>query len=98
MIGPDQDAHMTKSTRRRPRILGGGRAAALLFSLLSAAAGRSAAQTTYYVGATVIDGISETPIADATIVVADGKIQRIGSGRSGVPSGGTVVDLGGRYG
>ncbi|MDQ3949403.1 MAG: hypothetical protein M3282_03570, partial [Gemmatimonadota bacterium] len=47
--------------------------------------------------ATVIDGVAAEPLRDATVVVRDGKIERIVAGRVDVPSGATVLDLKGRW-
>jgi imidazolonepropionase-like amidohydrolase len=47
--------------------------------------------------ATVIDGVGSAPVRDATVVVRDGKIERIATGRTDAPSGATVLDLKGRW-
>jgi imidazolonepropionase-like amidohydrolase len=47
--------------------------------------------------ATVIDGMASAPVRDATVVVRDGKIERIATGRIDVPNGATVLDLKGRW-
>jgi imidazolonepropionase-like amidohydrolase len=47
--------------------------------------------------ATVIDGVASAPVRDATVVVRDGKIERIATGRIDVPNGATVLDLKGRW-
>jgi imidazolonepropionase-like amidohydrolase len=47
--------------------------------------------------ANVIDGISDRPITDATVVIADGKIETIRSGSVDIPAGATVLDLKGRW-
>ena len=46
--------------------------------------------------ANVVDGVSATPIIDATIVIRNGRIESVRSGGA-VPSGATVIDLGGRW-
>jgi len=47
--------------------------------------------------ATVIDGVGSAPVRDATVVVRDGKIERIAPGRIDTPNGATVLDLKGRW-
>jgi imidazolonepropionase-like amidohydrolase len=47
--------------------------------------------------ATVIDGVAAAPVRDATVVVRDGRIERIVTGRIDVPNGATVLDLKGRW-
>jgi imidazolonepropionase-like amidohydrolase len=48
-------------------------------------------------GATVIDGVSSTPIENAVIVIADGTIQAIGSsGSVEVPPGAQIIDATGK--
>ena len=64
------------------------------FVLLFSSAGL-AQDVTAYTGATVIDGVSNTAVSNATIVVRGGKIVDIGN--VSTPAGATVVDLNGRY-
>ena len=52
-------------------------------------------ETLVFTGATVIDGTGAQPVLNATIVVVDGKIARIGTGA--VSQDGRRVDLDGRY-
>jgi imidazolonepropionase-like amidohydrolase len=47
--------------------------------------------------ATVIDGVASAPVRDATVVVRDGRIERIATGRIDLPNGATVLDLKGRW-
>jgi imidazolonepropionase-like amidohydrolase len=47
--------------------------------------------------ATVIDGVAAEPVRNATVVVRDGKIERIVAGRIDAPAGATVIDLKGRW-
>lgn len=47
--------------------------------------------------ATVIDGLAAEPLRDATVVIRDGKIERIVAGSISVPAGATVLDLKGRW-
>lgn len=51
---------------------------------------------TAFTGATVWDGTGAPPIADATILVADGRILSVSAGGE-APEGATTVDLSGRY-
>ncbi len=48
-------------------------------------------------GVTLIDGVGESPMENATIVVEGGKIRRIEPGPVQAPAGATVFDLQGRY-
>lgn len=47
--------------------------------------------------ATVIDGVAAEPLRDASVVIRDGKIERIVAGNVAVPAGATVLDLKGRW-
>ncbi|HYF24148.1 MAG TPA: hypothetical protein VD931_00270, partial [Baekduia sp.] len=47
--------------------------------------------------ANVIDGVSARPLADATIVIRDGRIVSVSATRGPVPAGARVVDLGGGW-
>ena len=47
--------------------------------------------------ANVIDGISAAPIKDATVLIRNGRIESIVSGKAGLPSGATILDLKGRW-
>ena len=53
--------------------------------------------TIVFTNATVIDGVASAPMRDATVVVRDGKIERIATGRIDAPNGATVLDLKGRW-
>jgi imidazolonepropionase-like amidohydrolase len=48
------------------------------------------------VHANVIDGVSEAPIRDATVVLAAGRIERVGRGAA-VPPGAAVIDVAGGW-
>ncbi len=49
-------------------------------------------------GATVIDGTGAAPVADATVVLADGRVRSVApSAREEIPQGATVIDAAGRY-
>jgi imidazolonepropionase-like amidohydrolase len=47
--------------------------------------------------ANVIDGVAGQPLRDATVIVRDGKIERVATGRVEPPAGARVIDLGGRW-
>src|SRR6185369_634986 len=49
-----------------------------------------------FTGATVIDGTGAAPMAGATIVVADGRIQAVGRNVA-VPAGAMRVDMSGKF-
>ncbi|WP_039989675.1 amidohydrolase family protein [Paraglaciecola arctica] len=56
------------------------------------------AQSTYYQGATVIDGTDNEPIKNATIIVTDGKISCVGSAKTCQISGQkNVINVEGQY-
>ena len=55
----------------------------------------ASAQTVAFTGATVWDGTGAPAIANATIVVQDGRVRSVG--RAAVPAGATVVDLAGHW-
>lgn len=60
--------------------------------------GQSAA-VTVLTHATVVDGVSATLVRDATIMIRDGRIESVRTAGAvpSVPSGATVIDLGGRF-
>jgi imidazolonepropionase-like amidohydrolase len=47
--------------------------------------------------ANLIDGISNKPLRDATVVLLDGKITSVSSGSGDLPAGATVLDLKGHW-
>ena len=47
--------------------------------------------------ANLIDGVSEGPIRDATVLIRNGRIESVVTGKSELPSGATVLDLKGRW-
>src|SRR6185503_11403602 len=47
--------------------------------------------------ANLIDGISNAPLRDATVIVRDDRIERVATGNVDVPAGATVLDLKGRW-
>ncbi len=64
---------------------------------VAAVAGVSGRQVTVYTGATVIDGVGDEPLRNATVVVVDGRIRHVGSGEVAVPADAARVDLSGRF-
>jgi imidazolonepropionase-like amidohydrolase len=59
---------------------------------------RLTAQTTAVTGGTLIDGTGRAPIADAVVVMQNGKITAIGAAKDvTVPAGATKVDARGKY-
>jgi len=76
------------------------RTLAFLLSLVAATGAQSPPSATPFVlsGATVYDGTAAPAIADAAVVVRDGKIAAVGPRREiEVPAGATVVDCTGRF-
>ncbi len=58
----------------------------------------SSSDAVAYVGATLIDGTGAAPIADAVLLVEDGRVSAVGSTESGqVPRGATEVDVSGKF-
>lgn len=69
------------------------------FTILLAVTGTAlplAAQETAFVGATVIDP-ARGAIPNATVVVADGVIRSVATGRPAIPGGARVIDVTGRF-
>ncbi|MCG8608832.1 amidohydrolase family protein [bacterium] len=96
---------MLASLFARPRRLGelhiANKATPLLlifgcFLCPAAVNGQSNGQALVLTNANVIDGVSPEPIPNATIIVADGKIQKIARDAE-APSGAKVIDLHGKY-
>lgn len=58
--------------------------------------GATFAQTLVLTHANVIDGVSAQPVRDATVVIRDGKIERIAAGGE-APAGAQVLDLKGKW-
>jgi len=73
--------------------LGGALASAWAFALPA----QGPPPTIVITNATVIDGVAAGPMRDATVIVRDGKIERIATGRVDGPAGATVLDLKGRW-
>lgn len=62
----------------------------------AAALGTAGAQTKAFTGGTLIDGTDRAPVANATIVVRDGKVVAAGSGVA-VPAGAERIALDGKF-
>lgn len=75
----------------------------LICSLISAIAsesGQSHAQARNVLvitHANLIDGFSAAPIRDATVIVRDGRIESVVTGKTELPPGATVMDLNGKW-
>jgi imidazolonepropionase-like amidohydrolase len=84
---------MTMGSIRVPRL------ALLLAATVLAAPARAQTQPGRLVlaHANLIDGLANSPIYDATIVVLEGKIERVTVGSFETPAGATVLDLRGRW-
>ena len=69
------------------------------FSVCALPAARSAQQPSAFViiHANVIDGVSDQPLRDATVIVRNGKIEDVRTGSVSLPEGATVIDLKGRW-
>ncbi|MEO8130186.1 MAG: amidohydrolase family protein [Bryobacteraceae bacterium] len=66
--------------------------------LLSIASPASPAGVKAFTGATVMDGTGKPAIANATILVRDGKVEAVGpSSKLKVPAGAEIVDVSGKY-
>ena len=58
---------------------------------------QSQASSLAIIHANLIDGISSTPIRDATLLIRDGRIESISTTKTEIPSGISVFDLKGRW-
>jgi imidazolonepropionase-like amidohydrolase len=47
--------------------------------------------------ANLIDGVSNAPISDATVLIRDGRIESVATGKPEIPPGASVLDLKGRW-
>jgi imidazolonepropionase-like amidohydrolase len=72
-------------------------ACSLLLALASTLAAQTPPRPLVVTNATVIDGVGAAPVRGATVLVRDGKIERVVAGRVDAPAGATVVDLKGRW-
>jgi imidazolonepropionase-like amidohydrolase len=78
------------------RLVSTVRTAALLAALLAPAS--TTAQTLAITGGTVIDGTGRPPMAEATVVIRDGRIAAVGpSQRTPVPAGMRTIDARGKF-
>ncbi|MEK6320189.1 MAG: amidohydrolase family protein [Acidobacteriota bacterium] len=71
-----------------------------LITTLSSASRRAQTEPkSYFVitHANVIDGVSPAPLNDATVIVRDGRIEKVATGRVELPVGATVIDLKGKW-
>jgi imidazolonepropionase-like amidohydrolase len=87
---------------RGRRAAGGGRRRSSLVGVLSLAlatglTAQAPPRPIVITNATVIDGVAAEPLRSTTVVVRDGKIERIATGRVDAPAGATVIDLKGRW-
>jgi imidazolonepropionase-like amidohydrolase len=58
---------------------------------------QSPAQSVVLTNATIIDGIAAEPLRNGTVIIRDGKIERVASGPVAAPAGATVIDLRGNW-
>lgn len=70
---------------------------ALLAIALPSASSLGAQEVLVFTNANVVDGVSAQPLANATVVVRDGRIERIERGTISPPAGAQVIDLRGMY-
>ncbi len=71
-----------------------------MFNLALCADGATAqelGETVVLTNANIIDGVAAEPIRGATLIVSEGKIQRIERGSFTPPGNATVIDLAGKY-
>ncbi len=69
----------------------------LFLMLVGFALGSAQSQTLVLTNANVLDGLTDQVISNATIVIANGKIQLISTQNVTPPQGATVLDLKGKY-
>ncbi len=85
------------SAKARPTVRR-GLTAAVLAGVLAGVSLAAADAPTAFVGATVIDGTGAPPIADAVVIVDEGRIAAVGPSRSiAVPAGANVVEVPGKW-
>ena len=70
---------------------------ALLLNSSSTLMAQTVSEVAVLLHANLIDGFSETVRSDATLVLANGKIQAVSTGTSGIPKNARVIDLKGKY-
>ncbi|MDT9600204.1 amidohydrolase family protein [Sphingosinicella rhizophila] len=71
--------------------------AALLLSLLSSTASAQPRSVIAITGATIIDGNGGTPLRDASILIEDDRIVRVGKGAIAIPKDAKHIDASGKY-
>lgn len=80
-----------------PRFAANARMAVLSLGLGSALPAQGPPPMIVITHATVIDGVASAPLRDASVVIRDGKIERVAAGNIELPAGATVIDLEGRW-
>ena len=74
------------------------RFATVVVALFLTVAGTASSQSVAVTGATVIDGTGRAPIADAVVLIRDGRIAALGPAREvTIPEGATRIDARGKY-
>lgn len=66
-------------------------------SLTQQAASAQQSQLLAIIHANVIDGISNQPLRDASVIIRGGKIESISSGSANIPAGAKLLDLKGKW-
>src|SRR5262245_1972745 len=77
-----------------------GRISLGLLLFVSAALSQANAARLLVRGGTLIDGTGRAPIANARVLITDGRIARVWSGEAGapaIPAGAQVVEAGGKF-
>jgi imidazolonepropionase-like amidohydrolase len=76
----------------------------MIFSLLFATAGVSSFEAQsdakdhlIITHANVIDGVSDQPLRDVTVIVRNGRIESVQAGKAEIRAGATLIDLKGRW-
>ncbi len=88
---------MIRTATRLAAVLLGTLLVVVGFSLQSPLAQAPAGGTVALTGARVIDGTGAAPLEQATIVIANGRIQSVGTGTTAaIPAGATRVDMSGK--
>ena len=67
----------------------------LIFSFLFS--NQNHAQTIVFTNANIIDGVSDTVIRNATLIISEGKIRELKNGRMGLDRNARIFDLKGKY-
>lgn len=69
----------------------------LIFVLLFSFSALAQSQKIALTNATIIDGVQDKPIKDATLIIKDGKIISIQTDSQSAPEADTTINIGGRY-